>query len=322
MALDPVAIQRVDERLRDAGLSNDARLAVLHVSAGNPFRRWPAERFAEGQPPLSRPDPRRCTWSSPPVHRKRMPPAALRSSHAGSPATTVSGSCDAASSISRSWPPWSPSAPASAAAAARCTLRRPATRESSRFSDQRSPNGRSRGATRQFPRFAPSTPVPCPAVRAINDRACRQIFLLPDRDYRGPSPHRLRVRPQRRPAGKLVSHDVVRPADPHLPPTPRARRRVCAVRNRGDDAVLIAAAQSCSGCRYCAGSFCTCRPDRGERAAVLLAAGRLRRRDAGRGRVLARPGHQPCRQRDKLFLFLLVPLVYDFARGQHGPTRC
>jgi len=47
MALDPVAIQRVDERLRDAGLSNDARLAVLHVSAGNPFRRWPAERFAE-----------------------------------------------------------------------------------------------------------------------------------------------------------------------------------------------------------------------------------------------------------------------------------
>src|SRR6476469_9391621 len=28
MALDPVAIQRVDERLRDAGLSNDARLAV------------------------------------------------------------------------------------------------------------------------------------------------------------------------------------------------------------------------------------------------------------------------------------------------------
>jgi ADP-heptose:LPS heptosyltransferase len=26
---------------------DDARLVVLHVSAGNPFRRWPSERFAE-----------------------------------------------------------------------------------------------------------------------------------------------------------------------------------------------------------------------------------------------------------------------------------
>jgi lipopolysaccharide heptosyltransferase II len=47
MALDPIAVDRVDERCRDAGLPPDARLAVLHVSAGNPFRRWPAERFAE-----------------------------------------------------------------------------------------------------------------------------------------------------------------------------------------------------------------------------------------------------------------------------------
>lgn len=47
MPLDPAAAARVDERLRDAGVPSDARLAVLHVSAGNPFRRWPAERFAE-----------------------------------------------------------------------------------------------------------------------------------------------------------------------------------------------------------------------------------------------------------------------------------
>lgn len=46
MALDPVAVARVDERCHDAGLPADARLAVLHVSAGNPFRRWPADRFA------------------------------------------------------------------------------------------------------------------------------------------------------------------------------------------------------------------------------------------------------------------------------------
>ncbi|HVG85720.1 MAG TPA: glycosyltransferase family 9 protein [Vicinamibacterales bacterium] len=47
MPLDPAAVARVDERCRDAGVPADARLAVLHVSAGNPFRRWPAERFAE-----------------------------------------------------------------------------------------------------------------------------------------------------------------------------------------------------------------------------------------------------------------------------------
>jgi len=47
MPLDEAATARVDERLRDAGVPPAARLAVLHVSAGNPFRRWPAERFAE-----------------------------------------------------------------------------------------------------------------------------------------------------------------------------------------------------------------------------------------------------------------------------------
>jgi len=47
MPLDPTAAARVDERLGDAGVPTRATLAVLHVSAGNPFRRWPAERFAE-----------------------------------------------------------------------------------------------------------------------------------------------------------------------------------------------------------------------------------------------------------------------------------
>jgi predicted lipopolysaccharide heptosyltransferase III len=47
MPLDPLAVARVDQRCSDAGIPADAKLAVLHVSAGNPFRRWPAERFAE-----------------------------------------------------------------------------------------------------------------------------------------------------------------------------------------------------------------------------------------------------------------------------------
>jgi ADP-heptose:LPS heptosyltransferase len=52
-----VAVERVDERCRDAGVV-DAPLVVLHVSAGNPFRRWPAERFAELAAALAtQPDP-------------------------------------------------------------------------------------------------------------------------------------------------------------------------------------------------------------------------------------------------------------------------
>ncbi len=46
MPLDPAAGARVAERLAAAGVPSGAPLAVLHVSAGNPFRRWPIDRFA------------------------------------------------------------------------------------------------------------------------------------------------------------------------------------------------------------------------------------------------------------------------------------
>ncbi len=46
MPLAPDAVTRVASRLREAGVPDSAAIAVLHVSAGNPFRRWPAERFA------------------------------------------------------------------------------------------------------------------------------------------------------------------------------------------------------------------------------------------------------------------------------------
>lgn len=47
MPLDPAAEARVAHRLNAAGVPGNARLAVLHVSAGNPFRRWPIDRFVE-----------------------------------------------------------------------------------------------------------------------------------------------------------------------------------------------------------------------------------------------------------------------------------
>jgi predicted lipopolysaccharide heptosyltransferase III len=37
---------RVEARLRTAGVSADDELVVMHVCAGNPFRRWPAAAFA------------------------------------------------------------------------------------------------------------------------------------------------------------------------------------------------------------------------------------------------------------------------------------
>ena len=64
-ACDPVEMteradvrQAVDRRLADCGIAADARLIVIHVSAGNPFRRWPPQRFAETAAALVRDDPR------------------------------------------------------------------------------------------------------------------------------------------------------------------------------------------------------------------------------------------------------------------------
>src|ERR1044071_4615955 len=59
MASDPDAVARIDGILRHAGIGPAHRLVVLHVSAGNPFRRWPQEAFAEAIVELARRDPAR-----------------------------------------------------------------------------------------------------------------------------------------------------------------------------------------------------------------------------------------------------------------------
>ncbi|HUQ89878.1 MAG TPA: glycosyltransferase family 9 protein [Vicinamibacterales bacterium] len=56
MPLDPDAVRRIDERLASSGIDRDARLIVLHVSAGNPFRRWPAASFAAAAATLAAED--------------------------------------------------------------------------------------------------------------------------------------------------------------------------------------------------------------------------------------------------------------------------
>jgi lipopolysaccharide heptosyltransferase II len=58
IAEDADAAAAVERRLRDAGIAHHP-LVVIHVSAGNPFRRWPAESFVALVCDLVRHDPRR-----------------------------------------------------------------------------------------------------------------------------------------------------------------------------------------------------------------------------------------------------------------------
>jgi lipopolysaccharide heptosyltransferase II len=46
MPIDADARRAVDDRLARAGIQNGDRIIVVHVSAGNPFRRWPTASFA------------------------------------------------------------------------------------------------------------------------------------------------------------------------------------------------------------------------------------------------------------------------------------
>jgi lipopolysaccharide heptosyltransferase II len=56
---DPVAASSVARRLTDAGIGSAHIVVVVHVSAGNPFRRWPSPAFVELVCRLASCDPNR-----------------------------------------------------------------------------------------------------------------------------------------------------------------------------------------------------------------------------------------------------------------------
>jgi lipopolysaccharide heptosyltransferase II len=58
MTEDAVAARRVRERLEAAGINDAHRVVVVHVSAGNEFRRWPEEAFCSTIVGLAERDPR------------------------------------------------------------------------------------------------------------------------------------------------------------------------------------------------------------------------------------------------------------------------
>jgi lipopolysaccharide heptosyltransferase II len=59
MGEDAGAVRRVDARLLAAGITPDTPIVVIHVSAGNPFRRWPPASFQALTEALVRRDPAR-----------------------------------------------------------------------------------------------------------------------------------------------------------------------------------------------------------------------------------------------------------------------
>ncbi len=59
MPVESQAVLTVADRLARAGVEGADALVVVHVSAGNPFRRWPAEHFVALVSALASGDPRR-----------------------------------------------------------------------------------------------------------------------------------------------------------------------------------------------------------------------------------------------------------------------
>src|SRR3954466_5625336 len=71
MPVDPAAAARIERRLHDAGIVPEHELIVAHVSAGNPFRRWPEPAFADLIAGLAQASPlRRIVLSSGPSDRE------------------------------------------------------------------------------------------------------------------------------------------------------------------------------------------------------------------------------------------------------------
>jgi lipopolysaccharide heptosyltransferase II len=91
MPVDADADARVTTRLATAGVDTAAPIVVLHVSAGNPFRRWPTDSFAEVAAQLAIDDPaRRIVITSGPSEAEAAETVAMQArALAGSAAASI-----------------------------------------------------------------------------------------------------------------------------------------------------------------------------------------------------------------------------------------
>jgi lipopolysaccharide heptosyltransferase II len=73
MPIDPATAAAVRTRLARSGIPASAQLIVVHVSAGNPFRRWPLDAFARLAADLVAGDPsRRVVFTCGPSEREAL----------------------------------------------------------------------------------------------------------------------------------------------------------------------------------------------------------------------------------------------------------
>jgi ADP-heptose:LPS heptosyltransferase len=73
MPIDPAAATEVHARLQRCGVPDSAQLIVVHVSAGNPFRRWRLDAFARATADLASADrARRVIFTCGPLEREAL----------------------------------------------------------------------------------------------------------------------------------------------------------------------------------------------------------------------------------------------------------
>jgi hypothetical protein len=176
MARDAEADARIARRLEAAGITPAHELVVAHVSAGNPFRRWPEPAFSRLIAGLAAASPkRRIILSSGPSDREAADRIA-RSGPGGARGRGESGSSILASSTSPSC------ARSSSAAGCSLAVTRAAARrghhgdaDSGNIWTDRGLSDPPRGATRGLRPSRSRSPA-CPAGRAISGSVSLAIF--------------------------------------------------------------------------------------------------------------------------------------------------
>lgn len=92
---DPAASRRIGERLARWGFDSGHQYAVVHVGAGNEFRRWPEEAFAQVIATVASAGPnRRIILTTGPAQAERADTVRLLATAKGLPAGVVVTACD------------------------------------------------------------------------------------------------------------------------------------------------------------------------------------------------------------------------------------
>ena len=186
-SIDPVempadahdATAAVDARLRQCGVHLDDPIVVVHVSAGNPFRRWPIEHFVDADREARPATSRRAASSSRQDPRKGMPRQRVI---AGARSALGGDAASARRFVRRVFVGRAPRALRSCRALHRRRQRSPAHRRHDRRAHRRPYAGRRCRCVRR-PGEATATPTESVDVGKLPCRPCDQRVCAPG-DFR------------------------------------------------------------------------------------------------------------------------------------------